>query len=103
MRPVTVMEQVPPADRVQVEGEKATEPESPVWEKVMVSPEIDPVAPDTVAVQDEVAPTAKEVGMHETDAVVTVKIAMLKIDGVSDDPGVTVSENPLNDTLAVSA
>ena len=54
VRPVTVTEHVPPADRAHVEGEKVTEPVPVVFENVIVSPVMVPLKPVTVAVQTEV-------------------------------------------------
>ena len=51
-------------------------PPGGTWEKVTVSPEMVPVAPDTVAVQDEVAPAANDVGAHDTEVVVVAVVAV---------------------------
>jgi hypothetical protein len=74
--PVTVTEQ-PFPDSVQIAGEGNEMLPAPpvgdtviVWKKVIVSPEIDVAAPDTVAVHWEVASTMKEAGAHETKVVV---------------------------------
>src|SRR5579863_1687822 len=72
--PVAVTEQlVPESAHVAGDG-RLTIPAPPVREKVTVSPEMVPVAPDTVAVQDEVTPAAKEAGTHETAVVVVVAL-----------------------------
>lgn len=78
--PVTVTEQaiVPVVGRVQVVAEKVTLPVPPVCDHVIVSPEIEPVYPDTVAVHVEVPPTANDVGVQET-AVVVVDLALLMV------------------------
>lgn len=74
--PVAVTEQVVP-ERVQVAGVgRVTLPVPPVWEKVTVSPVRELTAPDTVAVQDEVAPVAKDAGVHETEVVVVAVVAV---------------------------
>ena len=70
-RPLTVTEQLIPR-RLQVAPEgNETLPVPPVWEKVIVSPEIEPKkAPLMLAVQDEAAPTASEAGAQETEVAV---------------------------------
>jgi hypothetical protein len=74
--PVAVTEQLVP-ESVQVAGDgSVTLPAPAVWEKVTVSPVRELAAPDTVAVQDEVAPAAKEAGAHETDVVVVIVVAV---------------------------
>jgi hypothetical protein len=56
---------------MQVGGDRnATPPAPPVWEKEIVSPEIDPMARVTVAVHSETAATAKDEGVQETAVVV---------------------------------
>jgi hypothetical protein len=72
--PVAVTEQLVPESAHVAEDDSLTLPVPPVWEKVTVSPEMVPVAPDTVAVQDEVAPAAREAGVHETAVVVVVAL-----------------------------
>jgi hypothetical protein len=74
--PVAVMEQLVP-ERVQVAGDgRVTLPVPAVWEKVTLSPVRVTAAPDTVAVQDEVAPAAKDAGVHETEVVVVAGVAV---------------------------
>jgi hypothetical protein len=77
--PVTVILQLVP-ESVQVAGDGSVTfpevggmmPPAAAWEKVIVSPEIVPEAPDTLAVHWDVAPAAKEAGLHETEVVVVV-------------------------------
>jgi hypothetical protein len=74
--PVAVTEQLVP-ESVQLAGEgSVTLPVPAVWEKVTVSPAREFAAPDTVAVQDEVAPAAMEASVHETEVVVVVGVAV---------------------------
>jgi hypothetical protein len=70
--PVTVTEQaiVPEVGRVQVVAEKVTVPVPPVCDHLIVSPEIEPVYPDMVAVQVEVPPTGNDAIVQETVVVV---------------------------------
>jgi hypothetical protein len=76
MAPVAVTEQLVP-ERVQVAGDgSVTLPVPAVWEKVTDSPERLTVAPDTVAVQDEVAPAVKDAGVQETEVVVVAAVAV---------------------------
>ena len=75
--PVTAIWQLIP-ERLHVACENETLPVPPVWEKVIVSPEIGPVAPVTLAVQGRVAPTARE-AVHDEVTVthwVTVTLAL---------------------------
>ena len=62
----------PVPERAQVAGEGSVTLPAPVWEKVTVSPEIVPDAPDTVAVQLEVTPTVA--GVHETETLVVAAV-----------------------------
>jgi hypothetical protein len=74
--PVAVTEQLVP-ESMQLAGDgSVTLPVPAVWEKVTVSPAREFAAPDTVAVQDEVAPAATEAGVHETEVVVVVEVAV---------------------------
>jgi len=89
--PVTVILQLVP-ESVQVAGDgSVTAPAPPVCEKLIVSPEIVPAAPDTLAVQDEVAPAAREAGLQETDVVVvagvTVTLAVPELAASFASPG----------------
>ena len=70
MLPVAEMEQLVP-EITQVAGDAGvTTPVPAVWEKAIFSPEIVPEAPDTVAVQSVLEPTATEAGAQETVVVV---------------------------------
>lgn len=80
---------------MQVGGEgKKTLPFPPACEKVTSSPEIVPVAPETVAVQGDERPTSKPLtpeGPHETEVVglawVTVTLALPELAALSASPG----------------
>jgi len=80
--PVTVTEQVPPADRAHVPEENDTAPVPPDSDHVMVSPVTVPENPANVAVQELVAPMAKEAGTQAT-AVVVVWIVRLVVPELS--------------------
>jgi hypothetical protein len=74
--PVAVTEQLVP-ESMQVAGDGSpTLPVPAVWEKVTASPARESAAPDTVAVQDEVAPATMEAGVHETEVVVVMGVAV---------------------------
>jgi hypothetical protein len=74
---VIVTEHVPPAERGHVVETKLTLPVPPVWEKVIVSPVTGAVKPVTVAVQVEVAVTAKLFGTQDTAVAVTFLFAQV--------------------------
>jgi len=64
-------------ERTQVAGDrKLTAPVPPVWEKAIVSPEIVPEAPDTVAVHRVSGYTTSKAGVHETEVVVGVGVVV---------------------------
>jgi len=62
-------------EMAQVAGDgKFTAPVPPVWENAIVSPEIVPEAPDTVAVHRVSGYTTTMAGVHETEVVVVVDV-----------------------------
>lgn len=80
--PVTVTEQVVPA-KVQAMEEKETLPVPPDCDQVIVSPDIEPELPETVAVQEVDEPTATEEDVHVARVVVGATDTVTEVEALA--------------------